>query len=72
MELYDWMENQRPRGGMAAWLEQKSKARHVMLATLIGVIIAVALGMLGLVVAIIQTWISYQAWKHPVDRGNLE
>lgn len=67
MDLYDELENPRPRGLIDIWLEQRSKARHVMLATLVGVIIAVILGMLGLVVGIFQAWVAYQAWKHPVN-----
>ncbi|WQF80252.1 hypothetical protein CDEST_05266 [Colletotrichum destructivum] len=67
MDLYDELENPRPRGLIDIWLEQRSKARHVMLATLVGVVIAVVLGMLGLVVGIFQAWVAYQAWKHPVN-----
>jgi len=71
MDLYDEIENPKPRGILDTWLEQRSKARHVMLATLIGVIMAVALGIIGLIVGIIQAWISYQAWKHPMNGGNM-
>ncbi|KAI3551782.1 hypothetical protein CABS03_09137 [Colletotrichum abscissum] len=67
MDLYDELENPRPRRPIYVWLERRSKARHVMLATLIGVIIAIILGIMGLVVGIFQAWISYQAWKHPVQ-----
>jgi hypothetical protein len=66
MDLYDEIENPKPRGLLDIWLEQRSKARHVMLATLIGVMIAILLGLLGLTVGIFQAWVSYQAWKHPV------
>ncbi|KAI0162630.1 hypothetical protein BJ166DRAFT_524140 [Pestalotiopsis sp. NC0098] len=67
MDLYDEIENPTPRGYVDIWLEKRSKARHVMLATMVGVIIAVVLGILGLAVGIFQSWVSYQAWKHPVD-----
>lgn len=70
MDLYDELENPKPRKLWDIWLERKSKARHVMLATLVGIIIAIILGVLGLVVGIMQTWISYQAWKHPVNIGD--
>ncbi|PKK48789.1 hypothetical protein CI102_5582, partial [Trichoderma harzianum] len=66
MDLFDEIENPKPRGFVQTWLDQKSKARHIMLATLAGLFIAILLGFLGLIVAIVQTWISYQAWKHPV------
>lgn len=67
MDLFDEIENPKPRGFVQTWLDQKSKARHIMLATLAGLFIAILLGFLGLIVAIVQTWISYQAWKHPVS-----
>ncbi|OHE94330.1 hypothetical protein CORC01_10377 [Colletotrichum orchidophilum] len=67
MDLYDELENPRPRRPIYVWLERRSQARHVMLATLIGVFIAIIIGILGLVVGIFQAWVSYQAWKHPVQ-----
>jgi len=66
MDLYDEIENPKPRGLLDTWLEQRSKARHVMLATLVGVMIAILLGLLGLIVGIFQAWVSYKAWKYPV------
>lgn len=67
MDLFDEIENPKPRGFVQTWLDQRSRSRHVMLATLAGLLIAVLLGFLGLVVAMLQTWISYQAWKHPIS-----
>ncbi|KAK5989221.1 hypothetical protein PT974_10723 [Cladobotryum mycophilum] len=66
MDLFEEIENPKPRGLLDKWLEQRSKARHVMLATLAGVVIAILLGILGLIVGIFQACVSYQAWKHPV------
>ena len=67
VNLYDELENPTPRGWLQKWLEKKSGARYVMMATLIGVMIAVVLGMLGLAVACFQAWVAYQQWKHPVS-----
>ena len=64
--LLDEVENLRPHGLIEKWLERKSGARYVMLATLIGVILAVLLGIAALALSGYQTWIAYQAWKHPV------
>ncbi len=66
-ELYDELENPTPRGSFEKWLERRSGARYVMLATLIGVIFAVILGMEGVAVGAYQAWIGYQKWKHPVS-----
>lgn len=65
-ELYEEIENPSPDGLFEKWLERRSGARYVMLATLIGVLFAVLLGILSLVASIFQAYISYQAWKHPL------
>ena len=67
-ELYAELENPTPRGWLYEWLERKSGARYVMLATLIGVMFAVVLGMAGLAVGGYQAWVSYQQWQHPVGK----
>jgi hypothetical protein len=65
MDLYDEIENPVARGPIGKWIERRSGARYVMMATLVGVAIAVILGLLGLGVSIFQAWVGYQAWKHP-------
>ncbi|KAK7976196.1 thioredoxin [Apiospora arundinis] len=67
MDLYDEVDNPSPRGFMEKWFERKSGARYVMMATFVGVVIAVVLGILSLAVGIFQSWVAYQAWKHPVS-----
>ncbi|KAF2099133.1 hypothetical protein NA57DRAFT_76366 [Rhizodiscina lignyota] len=69
MELYQESENPRPRGLVAEWLERRSGARYAMLATLIGVFIAILLGLAGLVVSSYQTYIAYQQWKHAISKS---
>lgn len=65
-ELYEEMENPRPRGWLEKWLERKSGARYVMMATLVGVAIAIFLGIASLAVSSYQAWLGYQQWQHPV------
>ncbi|KAK2009126.1 hypothetical protein LZ32DRAFT_565398 [Colletotrichum eremochloae] len=65
MDLYDEIENPKPRGFLERWMERKSGARYVMMATLAGVTMAVILGVLGLAVSIFQAWVGYQQWKYP-------
>ncbi|KAL9082755.1 MAG: hypothetical protein Q9165_008792 [Trypethelium subeluteriae] len=69
MDLYEELQNPTPRGRVEKWLERRSGARYVMLATLIGVIIAVILGLLGLTVAVFQAWVAWEQWKHPTPSG---
>ena len=65
-ELHNELQNPRPRGGVWRWLERKSGARYMIMATLIGVVIAIILGVAALALSAFQTWIAYQAWQHPV------
>ena len=67
-DLYAELVSPTPRGWLQNWAERRKGARHVMMATLIGVIAAVILGILGLAVGIFQAWVAYQQWKHPVSR----
>lgn len=67
VDLFEELEDPSPRGILETWFQRKSGARHVMKATLIGVIIAIVLGILGLVVGIFQAWVAYEAWKYPVN-----
>jgi hypothetical protein len=65
-ELYDELQNPTPRTRLESWFERKSGARYMLMATMIGVFIAVILGILGLGISGFQAYVSYQQWKHPV------
>jgi len=65
-DLYEELEHPKPHSVIEKWLERRSGARYVMLATLTGVLIAVLLGIAALAVSGYQAWVGYQAWKHPV------
>lgn len=65
LDLYEELQNERPHGTWDVWVERNSKNRHVMMATIIGVFIAVVLGVLSLCLAGLQTWIAYSDWKTP-------
>jgi hypothetical protein len=68
-DLYEELENPKPRGWLEKWLERKSGARYVMMATLAGVAFAVLLGMASLAVSAYSAWIGYQQWQHPVGQS---
>lgn len=63
--LYSELEDPEPRTRLDKILQRKSKDRHVMAATLVGVLIALVLGFASLGLSAYQTYIAYQAWKHP-------
>ena len=65
-ELYEELQNPKPRTRLESWFERKSGARYMLMATMIGVFIAVIIGILGLGISGFQAYVSYQQWKHPV------
>lgn len=65
--LYDELEDPQPRSWHQRLIQRKSSTRHMMMATLAGVVFAIILGIFSLAVSSYQTWIAYQAWKHPVE-----
>jgi hypothetical protein len=69
-DLYEELEIPKPRSWVERWLEQKSGARYIMMATVIGVAFAVLLGIASLVVSSYQAWLTYQQWQHPMVTGS--
>lgn len=68
IELHNELKDPSPRN----WFERlfeggtKSAERKMLMATAIGVFIAVTIGLFGLVIAGFQAWVGYQQWKHPI------
>jgi hypothetical protein len=68
LELHNELEDPSPRNWFERLFEggSKSAERKMLMATTIGVFIAVTIGLFGLVIACFQAWVGYQQWKHPV------
>jgi len=64
-ELLEEIEDPTPRTPLDKWFAQRIAQRYLMKATLAGVVSAICLGILGLAVALVQAWLTYQQWKHP-------
>ncbi|KAK6535589.1 hypothetical protein TWF694_002044 [Orbilia ellipsospora] len=64
-ELYEEVSEPGPQNRLGKWIDKRKGTRHVMLATLTGVVIAIVLGILTLGVSGYQAWIGYQQWQHP-------
>ncbi|KAG9200274.1 hypothetical protein G6514_007487 [Epicoccum nigrum] len=71
LELHNEHEDPRPRNWFERLFEggSKSAERKMLMATTIGVFIAVTIGLFGLVIAGFQAWVGYQQWKHPVKEN---
>jgi hypothetical protein len=64
LALHNEMQSPRPRG----WLQERlgrKRDTYMLIATMIGVFIAVLIGFLGLAVSCFQAWVGFQQWKHP-------
>ncbi|KAF2193384.1 hypothetical protein K469DRAFT_651760 [Zopfia rhizophila CBS 207.26] len=68
MALFKEIENSKPRGIFGKWLERRSRGRHVMIIAIAGAVVAIA----TLAVAVFQSWISHQQWKHPITHGTSQ
>ncbi|KAF7672705.1 hypothetical protein GT037_009206 [Alternaria burnsii] len=66
VELYEELQNPKPHSRLESWFERKSGTRYMLMATMVGVFIAVIIGILGLGISGFQAYVSYQQWKHPV------
>ncbi|PFH57468.1 hypothetical protein XA68_15031 [Ophiocordyceps unilateralis] len=70
MDLFEEQQDPTPHSILEKWFQRRSGARFMMMATFVGIFIAIILGVLGLAVSIVQAWLAYQAWKHPVTPTN--
>jgi hypothetical protein len=64
LALQNEIQSPRPRGWFQERLGRKRET-YMLMATMIGVFIAVLIGFLGLAVSCFQAWVGYQQWKHP-------
>ncbi|KAI8940884.1 hypothetical protein NX059_002144 [Plenodomus lindquistii] len=66
--IHEEIQNPTPHPDWDSWLQKYSGQRYMLMATMIGVFIAVTLGVLSLGVSAFQAWISWQQWKHPIQQ----
>lgn len=69
IDLYEELENPKPRGRIETWMQRRSGARHAMMATMVGVAIAIILGIAALAMSAFQAYLTYQQWQHPVQNN---
>jgi hypothetical protein len=65
VKLHNLVLSPKPQNRIGQWVQSHTSERNALYVAIIGLFLAVFFGFLGVVISIIQTWISYQAWKHP-------
>ncbi|OAA63787.1 hypothetical protein ISF_04496 [Cordyceps fumosorosea ARSEF 2679] len=64
-DLFEEARHPRPDGWLDRALERRSGKRHVMCATVVGLVVALVLGVGSLAAGVFQAVVAYLAWKNP-------
>ena len=64
-KLYDAVKNPPPRHRLGRWLELHATDRNALYVAIIALVFTAVFGFMSVAIAALQTWISWQAWKHP-------
>ena len=67
-KLRDAVKDPKPRSRMMVWVHEHTSERNALYVAILGLFLAVLFGMLGVIISIVQTVISYWAWKYPVPQ----
>lgn len=65
--LYRRLEEKPPRNRLEKWLEQEGSDGNAFLVAFLALVISILVGILSLILACFQTWISWMAWKYPAS-----
>lgn len=68
IDIYDEIQNPTPCSGWETWFQKYSAQRYMLMATVMGVLLAVILGFLGLIVSVFQAWMAYKQWKQAAEK----
>jgi hypothetical protein len=64
--LYEVLDSRPPRNKMEKWLHWFATESNALFVALLALLITIVVGMISIVLAAVQIWISWEAWKHPV------
>lgn len=55
-----------PRNKLERWLQSQTSERNALFIALLALFISIFVGLLAVILAAVQTWIAWMAWKYPV------
>ncbi len=65
--LQAFMRERPPRNGFERWIKWQTSESNAFAMALAALLISVVVGVLGLAVAALQSWIAWKAWAEPVS-----
>ena len=71
-ELYAFVIDRPPRNRFERWIKWQTSESNAFIVALAALFISIAVGILSLGLAILQSWIAWKAWKYPISGDNAE
>lgn len=64
------VEARPPKNKIVSWFERHTSERNALTVAIIGLFLSALFGFLGLLVGILQVFVSIQAWKYPMQSSS--
>jgi hypothetical protein len=68
--LYRFTHERPPRNKLERWMKWQSAESNAFVVAVAALVISILVGILGLGLASVQTWIAWEAWKTPVSNDD--
>ncbi len=69
-KLQAFMRERPPRNRVERWIKWQTSERNAFALALAALLISVVVGVLGLAVAALQSWLAWKAWAEPVSNDD--
>ena len=68
--LQEAAQQPQPRSRLMVWIDEHTSERNALYVAILGLFLSVLFGLLGVIIGIVQTVISYRAWKQPMQQSS--
>lgn len=68
--LYNFTRERPPRNKLERWMKWQSAESNAFVVAVAALVISIVVGILGLGLASVQTWVAWEAWKTPVSNDD--